>query len=123
MSLITAFFQNPKYKPVTFSEHYLDKVMKAAHARLNAKAKDATKQKSKYSTICYEFPKSKGDPYYPINDERNRRLFNKYNKLIKKAEKNNIYFEGRLAKYRYLNMDEVIECALLLFNKLKKKYK
>tara|TARA_B100001123_G_scaffold201656_1_gene228832 strand:- start:850 stop:1893 length:1044 start_codon:yes stop_codon:yes gene_type:complete len=34
----------PKFKPVTFSEHYLDKVMKAAHARLNAKAKDATKQ-------------------------------------------------------------------------------
>jgi len=36
----------PKFKPVTFSEHYLDKVMKAAHARLNAKAKDSTKQNS-----------------------------------------------------------------------------
>ena len=85
--------------------------------------KHVTKQKSKYSTICYEFPKSKGDPYYPINDKRNRKLFTKYKKLIEKAEKNNIYFEGRLAKYRYLNMDEVIERALLLFNKLKKKYK
>ena len=38
-------------------------------------------------------------------------------------ENKNIYFEGRLASYRYLNMDEVIECALNLFNKLKKKYK
>ena len=35
-------------------------------------------------------------------------------------ENKNIYFEGRLASYRYLNMDEVIECALDLFNKLKK---
>ena len=85
--------------------------------------KHVTKQKSKYSTICYEFPKSKGDPYYPINDNRNKKLFNKYKKLIKKAEKSNIYFEGRLAKYKYLNMDEVIECALVLFNKLRKKYR
>ena len=85
--------------------------------------KHVTKQKSKYSTISYEFPKSKGDPYYPINNKKNRQLFRKYEKLIKKAEKNNIYFEGRLAKYKYLNMDEVIECALILFDKLKKKYK
>ncbi len=85
--------------------------------------KHVTKQKSKYSTMSYEFPSSKGDPYYPISDSRNKKLFIKYEKLIKKAEKNNIYFEGRLAKYKYLNMDEVIERALILFDKLKKKYK
>ena len=84
--------------------------------------KHVTRQKSKYSTISYEFPQSKGDPYYPINDKRNRLIFKKYEKLIKKYEKKNIYFEGRLARYKYLNMDEVIERALLLFKKIKKKF-
>ncbi len=84
--------------------------------------KHVTKQKNKYSTLSYEFPKSSGDPYYPINDKRNRDIFKKYEKLIKNLEKKHIYFEGRLAKYKYLNMDEVIERALLLFGKLKKKY-
>tara|TARA_B100001093_G_C26839369_1_gene1019827 strand:- start:134 stop:751 length:618 start_codon:yes stop_codon:yes gene_type:complete len=84
--------------------------------------KHVTKQKINFSTISYEFPKSTGDPYYPINDVRNRIMFKKYDKLIKEAEKKNIFFEGRLAKYKYLNMDEVIERALLLFKKLKDKY-
>ncbi len=84
--------------------------------------KHVTKQKSNFSTISYEFPKSKGDPYYPINNKRNVNLFKKYKKLIKKLEKKNIFFEGRLASYRYLNMDEVIEAALNLFKKLKNKY-
>ncbi len=85
--------------------------------------KHVTKQKSKYSTVSYEFPKSSGDPYYPINNKKNIKLFAKYKSLIKKLEKKNIYFEGRLANYKYLNMDEVIECALKLFKKLKLKYK
>ena len=85
--------------------------------------KHVTRQKSKYSTISFEFPKSSGDPYYPINNKKNRKIFEKYKKLIKKEEKNNIFFEGRLATYRYLNMDEVIECALNLFDKLKKIYR
>ena len=84
--------------------------------------KHVTKQKSKFSTVSYEFPKSKGDPYYPINNKRNINLFKKYKKLIKKLEKKNIFFEGRLASYRYLNMDEVIEAALNLFQRLKNKY-
>ncbi len=84
--------------------------------------KHVTKQKSKFSTISYEFPKSKGDPYYPINNKKNTNLFKKYKKLIGKLEKENIYFEGRLASYRYLNMDEVIEAALNLFKRLKIKY-
>ena len=85
--------------------------------------KHVTKQKSKYSTVSYEFPKSSGDPYYPINNKKNIKLFAKYKSLIKKLEKKNIYFEGRLANYKYLNMDEVIECALKLFKKIKLKYK
>jgi UDP-galactopyranose mutase len=84
--------------------------------------KHVTKQKSKFTTLSYEYPKSLGDPYYPINNEKNKKKFNKYKKLINLYEKKNFFFEGRLAQYKYLNMDEVIENALLLFSKLKKKY-
>jgi UDP-galactopyranose mutase len=84
--------------------------------------KHVTKQKSKFTTLSYEYPKSSGDPYYPINNGINKKKFYKYQKLIKILEKKNIFFEGRLAQYKYLNMDEVIENALLLFYKLKKKY-
>jgi len=72
--------------------------------------------------LCLEYPQSKGDPYYPINNNKNKKIFSKYQKLIKKYEKKNIFFEGRLAQYKYLNMDEVIERALILFNRLQRKY-
>ncbi len=84
--------------------------------------KHVTKQKTKFSTLCLEYPQSKGDPYYPINNNKNKKIFSKYQKLIKKYEKKNIFFEGRLAQYKYLNMDEVIERALILFNRLQRKY-
>lgn len=85
--------------------------------------KHVTKQRNNYTVISKEYPTNKGDPYYPISNQKNIKLFKKYEKLIIKEMKKNIYFEGRLAKYKYFNTDEVIESALDLFNKLKKKYK
>ena len=85
--------------------------------------KHVTKQRSNYTVISKEYPTNKGDPYYPISNQKNIKLFKKYENLIIKELKKNIYFEGRLAKYKYFNTDEVIESALDLFNKLKKKYK
>ena len=85
--------------------------------------KHVTKQRSNYTVISKEYPTNKGDPYYPISNQKNINLFKKYEKLITKEMKKNIYVEGRLAKYKYFNTDEVIESALDLFNKLKKKYK
>ena len=82
--------------------------------------KHVTKQKSKYTVISKEYPKSKGDPYYPISDKKNLSIFKKYEKLIMNEKKKNVYFEGRLAKYKYFNTDEVIENALILFEDLKK---
>tara|TARA_Y100000389_G_C17435252_1_gene505098 strand:- start:792 stop:1916 length:1125 start_codon:yes stop_codon:yes gene_type:complete len=82
--------------------------------------KHVTKQKSKYTVISKEYPKSKGAPYYPISDKKNLSIFKKYEKLIMNEKKKNVYFEGRLAKYKYFNTDEVIENALILFEDLKK---
>lgn len=46
------------------------------------------------------------EPYYPMNDEKNTSLFNKYNELSKKENK--VHFGGRLAQYKYYDMDDVI---------------
>ena len=85
--------------------------------------KHVTKQRSKFTVISKEYPRSRGEPYYPISNKKNIKLFEKYKKLIVKEMKKNIFFEGRLARYKYFNTDEVIESALSLFKSLKKKYK
>jgi len=85
--------------------------------------KHVTKQKSNFTVISKEYPTKKGDPYYPIINDKNLRLFKKYENLMNKEAKNNIFFEGRLARYAYYNTDEVIERALDLFLNLKKKFK
>lgn len=67
------------------------------------------------TVITKEFPISwkKGDePYYPINDEKNNALYEKYVELAKNEEK--VIFGGRLGLYKYLDMDKVIEEALNL---------
>ena len=50
------------------------------------------------------------EPYYPVNDNKNNRLYEKYKKAA--AEKNNVIFGGRLGEYKYYDMDKVIEVAL-----------
>lgn len=65
------------------------------------------------TVITREYPADwkKGDePYYPINNERNNRLFAKYQKLA--AGEKNVIFGGRLGQYRYYDMDKVIGAAL-----------
>jgi UDP-galactopyranose mutase len=65
-------------------------------------------------TICtseypQEYNKDLNDPYYPINDEKNNKLYEKYSKEIPKVP---TLFGGRLAEYRYYDMDQTIESAL-----------
>jgi UDP-galactopyranose mutase len=77
---------------------------------------------NKTSTILsYEFPDTYADgkiPYYPINDEKNGKLAQVYNeKALTLAPR--YYFLGRLANYRYFDMDDTILEALKLFTKLK----
>lgn len=75
--------------------------------------KHATGQKHHKTTIVREYPSDQGDPYYPIPREENRLLYEKYRKLADKLK--NIYFIGRLANYKYYNMDEVVSLAMELF--------
>ena len=69
----------------------------------------------KDTVITREYPKTwtKGDePYYPINDEKNSKLYEAYLGLASKEDK--VIFGGRLGQYKYYDMDKVIEAALLL---------
>lgn len=65
------------------------------------------------TVITKEYPQDwkKGDePYYPVNDDKNSELYQKYQALA--AEKKNILFGGRLGQYKYYDMDKVIRAAL-----------
>lgn len=50
------------------------------------------------------------EPYYPVNDERNQKLYERYHQLVE--QETNVIFGGRLAQYRYYDMDQVIRAAL-----------
>ena len=70
----------------------------------------------KSSTLAVEFPRSEGDPYYPIPSDRTRALYRRYEALA--AELTDVTFVGRLARYQYLNMDQVVGQALSASAKL-----
>ena len=55
------------------------------------------------------------EPYYPVNDEKNGKLYEEYRQLAKKEE--NVIFGGRLGEYKYYDMDAVIDAALLMCEK------
>ena len=75
-----------------------------------------TGQKHPKTTIVYEYPTDEGDPYYPVPRQENADLYRKY-QLLANSEKD-VYFAGRLATYKYYNMDQVVAQALTLFKKI-----
>ena len=80
--------------------------------------KHATGQKSDFTTISreYSLAADKGmEKYYPIPREENHRIFNRYKEEANKLE--NVIFCGRLADYKYYNMDQVVARALNIFEK------
>ena len=70
-----------------------------------------TGQVADFSTLTYEYPTAEGDPYYPIPRPENRELYHRYEALA--AERPDVLFVGRLARYQYLNMDQVVAQALV----------
>merc|ERR1712045_882367 len=73
-------------------------------------------------TVVYrEYSTDEGDPYYPVPNPRNQELYAKYQSLA--AQEPGVTFVGRLASYKYFNMDQAILNALELFDKLKEEGK
>lgn len=75
-----------------------------------------TGQKHAKTSIVYEYPQADGDPYYPIPRPENAEIYKKYQQLANAMT--NTYFTGRLATYKYYNMDQVVAQSLSLFEKL-----
>ncbi len=75
-----------------------------------------TGQKHHKTSIVYEYPQAEGDPYYPIPRPENAEIYKKYQGLANGMT--NTYFTGRLATYRYYNMDQVVAQSLALFEKI-----
>lgn len=78
-----------------------------------------TGQKHPKTSVVYEYPQADGDPYYPVPRPENAELYNKYKKLADQTP--NVHFVGRLATYKYYNMDQVVAQALTLYKKLTEK--
>lgn len=73
-------------------------------------------QKSQHTLIVSEITNDEGEPYYPVPTKKNIDLYEKYKLLAENEEKkNNIFFLGRLANYKYFNMDQTIDNALFFF--------
>jgi UDP-galactopyranose mutase len=89
------------------NEHDYTRVTEFKHLTGQAHAK---------TSVVYEYPKSEGDPYYPVPRAENAALYKKYEALG--AAEPNMHFAGRLATYKYYNMDQVVAQALTLCSKL-----
>jgi UDP-galactopyranose mutase len=83
--------------------------------------KHLTGQEHPRTSVTYEYPSAEGDPYYPIPRAENQALFKRYEALA--LETPGVTFVGRLATYRYYNMDQVVGQALSAFRRLDAKWR
>lgn len=78
--------------------------------------KHLTGQRHHRTSVVYEYPQAEGDPYYPVPRPENAELYRKYEALA--DAESGVTFVGRLATYRYYNMDQVVAQALATFRRL-----
>ncbi|YAF98020.1 MAG: UDP-galactopyranose mutase [Nodularia sp. CChRGM 3473] len=75
-----------------------------------------TGQEHSKTSIVYEFPKAEGDPYYPVPRPENQEIYKQYKVLVNSTP--GIYFVGRLATYKYYNMDQCVAQALSVYKQI-----
>ena len=75
-----------------------------------------TGQVHKKTGVVYEYPRAEGDPYYPIPRPENAELYKQYEKLAE--ARTDVHFVGRLATYKYYNMDQIVAQALTVYGKI-----
>lgn len=78
--------------------------------------KHLTGQQHARTSLTYEYPSAVGDPYYPIPRPENQALFKRYEALADATR--DVWFVGRLATYKYYNMDQVVGQALATFERI-----
>jgi len=82
--------------------------------------KHLTGQEHRKTTLVTEYPRAEGDPYYPVPRPENAELYKKYQHLAEQTP--GVHFVGRLATYKYYNMDQVTAQALATYRKIKAKF-
>jgi UDP-galactopyranose mutase len=75
-----------------------------------------TGQEHSKTSVVYEFPRAEGDPYYPVPRPENNELYKRYKELADATP--NVHFVGRLATYKYYNMDQIVAQALTVCTKI-----
>ncbi|MFY9571827.1 MAG: UDP-galactopyranose mutase, partial [Blastocatellia bacterium] len=68
------------------------------------------------TSVVYEFPRAEGDPYYPVPRPENAEIYKRYKALADATS--SVHFVGRLATYKYYNMDQVVAQALTVYSKI-----
>ncbi len=114
------------YRSLAFRHETLDVPMHQPLAVINypnehaytrvTEFKYLTGQVHSRTSVVYEYPQAEGDPYYPIPRAQNSELYAKYQALT--AALPHVHFAGRLATYKYYNMDQVVAQSLTLCAKL-----
>jgi len=114
------------YRSLHFEHVTLDKEWQQSVAVVNypqsekytrvTEYKHLTGQLHPKTSITYEYPSDTGDPYYPVPRAENQELYKKYEALASSTR--DIWFVGRLATYRYYNMDQVVGQALATFRRI-----
>ena len=75
-----------------------------------------TGQEHSKTSLVYEYPQSEGDPYYPVPRRENAELYAKYKALADATP--GVHFVGRLATYKYYNMDQIVAQALTVYARI-----
>jgi UDP-galactopyranose mutase len=114
------------YRSLDFQHKTLNKPMHQPVAVVNypnehaytrvTEFKYLTGQAHSRTSVVYEYPKAEGDPYYPIPRAQNAALYARYQALGNAMPR--VHFTGRLATYKYYNMDQVVAQSLTLCAKL-----
>ena len=109
-------YDRPLYQPAAVvnypNEH--------AYTRIT-EFKYLTGQEHPRTSVVFEYPRSEGDPYYPIPQPQNAELYQQYKALADTLQ--NVHFVGRLATYKYYNMDQVIAQSLSTYEKLAEQFR
>ena len=98
-------------QPVAVINYTVDE----AYTRIT-EMKHLTGQVHPKTSLVYEYPCGEGDPYYPIPQPANTELYKRYQALAETTP--GVHFVGRLATYKYYNMDQVVAQALSVFGRL-----
>ncbi|HYT35040.1 MAG TPA: UDP-galactopyranose mutase [Ktedonobacteraceae bacterium] len=104
-------FAMPVYQPVAVVNYPNDH----AYTRVT-EFKYLTGQEHPKTTAVFEYPRAEGDPYYPVPRPENTILYQRYKALADATP--GVHFVGRLATYKYYNMDQVVAQALTLYKRI-----